>query len=536
MSKFTIAISIILAAAQSAHAICYVNAGVAGGANDGSAWTNAYSDLQSALTDTHCAEIWVAKGIYKPTNTSDRSVSFIIRPNVAVYGGFSGDGSESIRDSRDFLRHVTVLSGDIDNNDANAATTGIDETAEDIIGANSLHVVAIDGRTPAGKVLANTVLDGFTITGGEASDAQFDFPANSGAGLFCNGEGAGNECSPSLANLLFSGNSAEAGFGGAVLNDAGAGGVTRPIVHDVRFASNIAMAGGAMCNGAESPGSDSSPELQRAAFINNRAKRNFDVVPFGGAVLNVGGSSPTFTDVVFAGNRSDDRGGAVANLSSSGTSDATFVNVLFSQNIAGNRGGAIYNLGVDFPSSPALLNVTLAGNEANNRGGAIYNDASNGGQSSPLIVNSTFSGNLSARGGAIYNDASTLGTSNPTLRNVILWADDAVASDAEVFEDSSSSDIDFSVVDGGCPFSSTCGMHLLTGDPLLSTLSDHGGFSWTMLPAIAGAGIDSGDNSLGDCPTSDQRNAPRADFHCDIGAVERQPIEDIIFRNGYQSF
>jgi hypothetical protein len=67
-------------------------------------------------------------------------------------------------------------------------------------------------------------------------------------------------------------------------------------------------------------------------------------------------------------------------------------------------------------------------------------------------------------------------------------------------------------------------------------LADHGGFEPTLLPAIGSPAIDSGDNTVGTCPTIDQRGFPRSDGGCDIGSVERQTPEDIIFKDGFGPF
>ncbi len=68
----------------------YVDAN-ATGANDGTSWTDAYTDLQSALSAASSGyEIWVAAGTYRPTTGADRTMSFVMRPGVAIYGGFAG--------------------------------------------------------------------------------------------------------------------------------------------------------------------------------------------------------------------------------------------------------------------------------------------------------------------------------------------------------------------------------------------------------------------------------------------------------------
>ena len=82
-----------------AASIIYVNAD-ASGANDGSAWTDAYTDLQDALDAASSGdEIWVAKSIYRPDQNSadpnsigDREATFELKDKVTLKGGFAGFG------------------------------------------------------------------------------------------------------------------------------------------------------------------------------------------------------------------------------------------------------------------------------------------------------------------------------------------------------------------------------------------------------------------------------------------------------------
>ena len=105
--------------------LCFVDAGASGG-NSGDSWTDAYTDLQSALTDANCTEIWVAAGIYTPTtNPSDQTATFHLVDGVGVYGGFAG--TETARDQRDLDANLTILSGDIDGNDSQSPViTGLE--------------------------------------------------------------------------------------------------------------------------------------------------------------------------------------------------------------------------------------------------------------------------------------------------------------------------------------------------------------------------------------------------------------------------
>lgn len=76
----------------------------ASGLNDGSSWTNAYTDLATALDQSQTAdEIWVAGGTYKAGTSS----SFRLKSTVSLYGGFSG--SETTREARNIGEHPTIL-------------------------------------------------------------------------------------------------------------------------------------------------------------------------------------------------------------------------------------------------------------------------------------------------------------------------------------------------------------------------------------------------------------------------------------------
>ena len=77
--------------AQAQSTIIYVNQSAAGN-YDGTSWTDAYTDLQSALTAaTSGEEVWVAAGTYKPTAGADRIATFQLKNGVALYGGFAPD-------------------------------------------------------------------------------------------------------------------------------------------------------------------------------------------------------------------------------------------------------------------------------------------------------------------------------------------------------------------------------------------------------------------------------------------------------------
>jgi hypothetical protein len=154
-------LAIAMAASEAGATTIYVRA-AASGANDGTSWTDAFTDLQAALAAAVASdEIWVAAGTYRPTATTDRIASFALKNGVGIYGGFAG--TETMRSQRNTAANVTILSGDL-------GTVG---DATD----NSYHVVTSDGT-----VTATGILDGFTITAGRA-DGPGD-PTDRGAGAY----------------------------------------------------------------------------------------------------------------------------------------------------------------------------------------------------------------------------------------------------------------------------------------------------------------------------------------------------------------
>ena len=149
--------------------------------HDGSTWPKAYTDLQDALDavgETPNHEIWVAKADppYKPG--SDQSDTFTLRNGngLAIYGGFLGNaypgGGETQREQRDPAANETILSGDL-NGDDSTTGNGTNETA---------------------------ILDGFTITAGNAND--YHGQDYSGCGMIKESP------SPMLTDFTIRGNSA----------------------------------------------------------------------------------------------------------------------------------------------------------------------------------------------------------------------------------------------------------------------------------------------------------------------------------------
>ncbi len=294
--------------------------GLAG--NDGTTWASAMP-LQGALHSPACTEIWVASGRYKPGSSPGES--FVVPADTRVFGGFSGN--ETARAQRDPAAHLTILSGDIDNNDA-IDSDGITPDTSAIVGTNSEHVVTMNGNdVPIGP---STVLDGFIITAADSTD--------DGGGLWCRASlKTTSECSPQLRRLRFQGNRAANGGGIYFGGEAGAASTAR--LADVSFVSNRATErGGAIYNSGYSNG-NSSPRIERATFAHNSA----DVA--GGAIYNGGyangRSDPIIVNASFVGNTSMYGGAISGSASTSGHVSPILTNVTFSGNQASAQGNAM---------------------------------------------------------------------------------------------------------------------------------------------------------------------------------------------------
>jgi parallel beta-helix repeat protein len=441
--------------------ILYVKDGGAG-ALDGSSWADAYPNLADPLlaaeTNAAIEQIWVAEGTYYPLHkaaeldddgipTTDRDKAFVLVSGVEIYGGFPADANDTDHaktDSRPLPSPATLttLSGDL----------GGDDTPGDLtVGRsdNAYHVVIGADIATGGA----TVLDGFTVTGGNADDSSGSFITVNGMHIYrdCGGGIYNVESSPTLTNLAVSENSADYGGGGIYNSDSSpaltggtvsgntasiyGGGIyndyySSPTLTGVTVSGNTADAdyGGGIFNNDHS-----SPTLTDVTVSGNTADS-------GGGIFNADSSSPVLTGVTVSGNTADDDGGGICNSDSS----PTFTNVTVSGNTADDCGGGIFNE----MSSPVLTNVTVSGNEATN-GGGIYNSdyssptliggtvsgnsaTTNGGgifnyyDSSPTLTNVTVSGNMATNGGGIYNDDY----SSPELKNTIVWGNTAAAGES----------------------------------------------------------------------------------------------------------
>jgi hypothetical protein len=245
---------------SAAAAVVYVD-DTAAGANNGTSWADAFTDLQSALGSAPAnAQVWVAEGIYEPTQGSDRTVSFVLTGSE-LYGGFAGH--ESSLAERAGLFDTTVLSGDLAGDDGPAFLNSAE---------NSYHVLRSGNVDP--------LVDGFTVRGGNADG--IDEHAR-GGGLLLDFPGD----VPTLRNCRFVANRAATEGGGVHLVGIGT-------LEMCLFVGNEALAGG---GGAWLVGMFEGFTLRRCWFLGNRAGG----AGGGGAHANFA----SFLGCVFSGNSAD---------------------------------------------------------------------------------------------------------------------------------------------------------------------------------------------------------------------------------------
>ncbi|MCE7921434.1 MAG: T9SS C-terminal target domain-containing protein [Haliscomenobacteraceae bacterium CHB4] len=386
MHNFLLFIFVLLSCetgkAQTTH---YVNQNVSGGLQNGTDWTDAFPNLQQALTTASYGDaIWVAAGTYKPTDGANRNISFNLVSGVQVYGGFSG--LETTLEQRDPQINETILSGDI-------GAPGVNTD-------NSYHVVRGKGLDE------NTVLDGFIVTGGY-SFGQFTPNAldGLGAGILLEGTPGLDNSRPIIANCRFERNYAY--LGGALCTtwedpDLPAQGKNpvNPILLQCEFNRNRAnLYGGAMYVNSPSGPMDTFT-LERCIIADNYAYAGEG----GGIYFNqTANSSTRMTSCVFERDTGQLGGGIYypGDLQPMNISSLVLDSCIFRNNVS-PEGGGLFHTG---PLSPAAVGVqffcrmrhcTFDGNKATSGSGSAYlMHATHAGKVTAEVTNCTFINNLS---------------------------------------------------------------------------------------------------------------------------------------------
>ncbi|RYF25496.1 MAG: T9SS type A sorting domain-containing protein [Flavobacteriales bacterium] len=466
------------------------------GTGDGSSWVNASNNLQGMIDASASGDqVWVAQGTYKPTLTlvsssgtadAQRDKSFALKTGVAVYGGFVG--SEATLSERNFVANLTVLSGDLgapsDISDnayhvvtayaasANTSLDGFtisdgnangDSTAVLIQGGTATivayrcHGAGINIRGTNLANFANLIIKdnvskgtgaGFFMYTSSPVLTNVTFQNNKstngmGGAMFCRGTSTTtNQCSPSVSNSTFIGNSTDVSSGGAIQLHAYA----KPVFNQVVFKENISAKGGGVIylNGYAT----SSITAKNCTFLGNRANSGA-----AGVIYNYDAAGSSFINCKFIGNYASSNGSVFAfGGSSTATITPNITSCIFADNTANGSsyGGVIYNSTF---TNGTITNCTFYNNSNTNssntnNGGAVAFFASTSTQIGLNIQNSIFNANE----GDFYIPA-TNGNSVLTVKNSLVQTTVAAtngvdgnivnASPSSLFASTISTDADF---------------------------------------------------------------------------------------------
>jgi hypothetical protein len=344
--------------------------------------------LQDALDRAVFGDtIRVAGGIYYPDDDRDTNLPVFVGPNhadnataesftlksgVIIEGGYAGLANPTNPNLRDPSTYVTILSGDITQDNVHDSS-------------NSRSVVQ------GGTADENAILDGVTVQHGYGGSGTGN--SRCGAGIFCPPFGS----RPSLSNLVVRDNMCVAGgdpdfVRGGGLYVGGTGGQEMS-VEDCKFLNNKAQYGGGAC----ADGMAAEVRFDRCAFTTNVAEHA------GGGLAAINDAETNLFDSTFDENLVDSTTPGLAQFGGGmytrrSTSELRHCRFTANRVIGGSNGGGLAAI------STSTATVILCTFEAN----SLETDGGAGGGASVgfgAILDCTFSGNFirdagSALGGA----------------------------------------------------------------------------------------------------------------------------------------
>lgn len=356
----------------------YVNIN-ATGANNGTSWADAYTDLHDALFNTTSGEIWVAQGTYIPSKSFTGNIpgnnsqkTFRVKFNVQVYGGFNG--TETSLFQRNWNTNQTIISGLV------------------AAGVKAYNVVRFDANDNT------TIFDGFIIENGQANGTTEQF----GGGAFL-----ANNSSPTIQNCTFRNNSAQQ-HGGAVHATGG-----NPNFFNCKFLNNSTVLYDA---GAIYITTATNANIANCLFESNIATR------YAGAILIVNTNSSYISNCTFVKNqRGSGTGNSIFFSQTTGSPLLTVSNCIFYGNlpageaeISRNGSGGSYSVKNSFSANGATDYISSSAQNNVITGNPFFVDYSNGDynlQCRSTCVNSGDATGLTIPSTDLNNNPRTNGTS-----------------------------------------------------------------------------------------------------------------------------
>ena len=243
--------------------------------------------------------------------------------------------------------------------------------------------------------------------------------------------------------------------------------------------------------------------VRSSQFVDNRA-------PTHGGAIYVGSANEIEVDGVTVSGTESLIDGALA-VGTAGT--ATIRNSTIVGNTTAGNGG-----GVGVGNTPVLIsNTTISGNTAGGDGGALFTSLM------PVtVVNSTVVDNVAGGVGGAFAWGAF---GSVSVDHSIVWGNTATVGPVA----DGTMNIDRSFVDDLTDLTVVGADNTIGIDPQLGPLGDHGGPTPTLRPTPFSPVIDAGDPAIAGAADFDQRGSDRVVGTIDIGAVEIQEEERLLW-------
>ena len=317
----------------------------------------------------------------------------------------------------------------------------------------------------------------------------------------------------SLHDLSLVHGKASAGCGGAVVATD-----SYLFLTNMRISQSSAFYGGGICvqNGAA--------RIYLSEVFNNSATT--------GGGVNFSGQSYLLdiTKSTISGNEASKQGGGI-NATGGVPYNPRFSfsrSTISGNRVTGSGGGGAMFLAIFGSERSIMYDCTIAENYAHSGGGGVVSAYAAMSQNLS-ILNSTIVSNTTLND-ADGNGLRVVGAQLRDLNSTIV-ANNSSASGA--VDLSGSFNANYSLVRNAGAAVITGTNNLFGADPLLGTLANHGGPTKTLVPAADSPVIDSGHAVCFPSASKDQRLFERCVGTPDIGAVERQGVEDFVFRDSF---